>query len=157
MEWLIIIAVLWGVYAYLYRTTEKHEGSPRLTVLDMDKLYTPSSKPIVRPKTEFVKPYDQYMTAEAKRDYLLSVRWKIKRNAVFTRDDNTCQSCGSTEQLECHHIDYSMLGDEPLEHLITLCGGSNGCHQKIHDLLGYSRTTIYSLSSLKNLPKREFL
>ena len=141
MEWLIIIAILWGVSAYLYRTTEKHEGSPRLTVLDMDKLYT-SSPQIVRPKTEFVKPYDQYMTAEAKRDYLLSVRWKIKRNAVFTRDDNTCQSCGSTEQLECHHIDYSMLGDEPLEHLITIC---RQCHQTVHNRLGYSRETYYNI------------
>ena len=145
MEWLIIIAILWGVSAYLYRTPEKHEGSPRLTVLDMDKLYTPSSPQIVRPKTEFVKPYDQYMTAEAKRDYLLSVRWRIKRNAVFVRDNNTCQSCGSTEQLECHHIDYSMLGDEPLEHLITLCGGSNGCHQAVHNRLGYSRKTYYNI------------
>ena len=141
MEWLIIIAVLWGVSAYLYRTPEKHEGSPRLTVLDMDKLYT-SSPQIVRPKTEFVKPYDQYMTAEAKRDYLLSVRWKIKRNTVFTRDDNTCQSCGSTEQLECHHIDYSMLGDEPLEHLITIC---RQCHQTVHNRLGYSRETLFPI------------
>lgn len=55
MEWLIIIAILWGVSAYLYRTPEKHEGSPRLTVLDMDKLFTPSSPQIVRPKTEFCK------------------------------------------------------------------------------------------------------
>lgn len=145
MEWLIIIAILWGVSAYLYRTPEKHEGSPRLTVLDMDKLYTPSSKPIVRPETEFVKPYDQYMSAEAKRDYLLSTKWRIKRNAVFARDNNTCQSCGSTEQLECHHIDYTMLGNEPLEHLITVC---RQCHQAVHNRLGYDRTTYYNIKDL---------
>lgn len=89
---------------------------------------------------------NQFMSAEEKQTYLQSTEWKSLRNQVFARDNHTCQSCGSQSSLNCHHITYERLGAENLEDLITLCGGPNGCHTKLHKLLGYDRTTIYNIT-----------
>ena len=61
-----------------------------------------------------------------------------------------CESCGSNVQLQCHHITYERLTRERIDDLVILCGGSNGCHQRIHDILGYDRTTEYPISVLKD-------
>lgn len=63
-------------------------------------------------------------------EYLRSEKWYEKREAVLTRDDRTCQVTGSTRNLQIHHLNYDMVGDEPLEHLVTL---NAGVHASIHD------------------------
>ena len=82
------------------------------------------------------------MSAQDKQYYMRTSKWHRLRQTVFARDKHTCQSCGATHSLRCHHIDYSMLGDEPLHHLITLC---NTCHTALHKQLGYDRTTIFNI------------
>lgn len=171
MEWLFIILALWAVSAFIYRkplakdskwyqSSHKQEGHP--TIVD-DILghcvlppIVPHSKPPKRPVDQSVNPFDepyqiaepikrsfnQFMSAQDKQAYLRTVKWYQLRSAVFERDSYTCQSCGSKHNLRCHHIDYSMLGDEPLHHLTTLC---DTCHTALHKQLGYDRTTIFNI------------
>src|SRR6266481_5447322 len=52
------------------------------------------------------------------------------RIRVVERDGWRCQECGSTENLEVHHMKpRSRLGDDVIDNLITLCAG---CHGKYH-------------------------
>jgi len=58
------------------------------------------------------------------------------REIVFERDNWTCQKCGSTEDLQCHHILPVKL--EPIEsadvdNCITLC---KKCHKEVHQQAG---------------------
>jgi 5-methylcytosine-specific restriction endonuclease McrA len=49
---------------------------------------------------------------------------------VLERDGWRCQSCGSIEGLQIHHIQpRSRLGDDSAENLMALCVR---CHQKAH-------------------------
>ena len=89
---------------------------------------------------------DQFMSSEAKAAYLRSDEWAELRGEVLLRDEFQCQVCGSKRNLEVHHVSYIALGNESLEDLTTLC---RGCHQSIHDLLGYDRTTTFDISTLR--------
>jgi 5-methylcytosine-specific restriction endonuclease McrA len=54
---------------------------------------------------------------------------KLRMN-VLERDGWRCQSCGTSESLQVHHIrSRSVLGDDAAENLITLCAG---CHCQLH-------------------------
>lgn len=55
--------------------------------------------------------------------------WERIRNAVYIRDDFTCQHCFKTGlRLAAHHkIPFLLTRDNSLENLITLC---SGCHRK---------------------------
>ncbi|MHB8412151.1 MAG: HNH endonuclease [Candidatus Acidiferrales bacterium] len=59
------------------------------------------------------------------------------RKQVLERDGWRCQNCGSSENLQVHHIQSrGRLGDDALENLITLCAC---CHRDVH--LKFHRTT----------------
>lgn len=62
--------------------------------------------------------------------YLASEQWKEKRIQTLTRDEYTCQQCGTQESLQVHHLTYANFKNEPLEDLVTLC---SSCHSKIHN------------------------
>jgi hypothetical protein len=85
---------------------------------------------------------DIFMSAEDKQTYMLSIEWQELRILVFTRDNYTCQSCGTKSALNCHHITYEDLGMETLDQLTTLC---TTCHTTLHNRLGYDRTTLYPI------------
>jgi len=52
------------------------------------------------------------------------------RQKVLERDGWRCQVCGSSQDLQVHHIQYrSQVGDDTQRNLITLC---SGCHQSVH-------------------------
>jgi 5-methylcytosine-specific restriction endonuclease McrA len=52
------------------------------------------------------------------------------RNRVLERDGWRCQSCGSSKNLQVHHLSKrSELGDDALDNLITLCAA---CHLRQH-------------------------
>ena len=91
--------------------------------------------------------HQQYL--EDKRKYLLGDIYKAKKILILERDNYTCQSCGSTKNLQVHHIKYKNLYNEPLEDLITLCGGKAGCHNTLHKKLGYDKNTEYPINILK--------
>jgi hypothetical protein len=62
--------------------------------------------------------------------------WLEIRQDILDRDDHECRVCGSTNNLQVHHIvprkfRYSTKFDIDSElNLITLCGGMGGCHEK---------------------------
>ena len=161
MEILIIIAIILWIYSsYLYHTSKfkgaytpsTFEGSieEQELIEHIHKLYGKPDEPVFSPDydrtpdfTTVLKPSGQFMSVEAKRNYLLSPEWQKLRTQVFTRDNYTCQSCGSSESLNCHHTTYKRLGFEKLSDLTTLC---TTCHTELHNQLGYDRTTIYQIT-----------
>ena len=58
-------------------------------------------------------------------------RWKVRRLEILERDNNTCSTCGSNENLQVHHKFYEEKS--PWEYsddeLITMC---IDCHKKQH-------------------------
>lgn len=75
-------------------------------------------------KIEWNKKYLKY------KSYLYSDEWKLKREELFKLRGKKCERCKSENRIEVHHISYSMLYREPLEHLEILC---NICHAKHHN------------------------
>lgn len=69
------------------------------------------------------------MASLAYTEYLNSTWWRYIRRGVIFRDRGRCRRCGSREQLDVHHLDYSRLGREKFDDLITLC---RACHQAEH-------------------------
>jgi len=69
-------------------------------------------------------------------DYLQSPEWHAVSLAIKKRDNFTCQSCGSTSNLQTHHITYKNLFNEPDEDLICVC---QPCHSILH--LHYGKNT----------------
>jgi 5-methylcytosine-specific restriction endonuclease McrA len=63
------------------------------------------------------------------QDYLQSSLWIDK--AIFFRElkGNKCERCGSTQNLNVHHLSYENVGNEHQKDLILLC---KGCHEKEH-------------------------
>lgn len=102
-----------------------------------------------KPSTFVVKskPKDPRLwTNEQKQEYLSSPKWAILRAQTVVRDGYSCQCCGATHSLEVHHITYERLGNETPSDLVILC---RSCHQLVHNKLGYSRFTLYPISSIK--------
>ena len=63
--------------------------------------------------------------------------WETYKGECFKRDNYTCQKCGSTKRLECHHkIPIVSGGSNELSNLITLC---HNCHSKSHPA-GYRKS-----------------
>lgn len=64
---------------------------------------------------------------------LTSPKWKKKREEVFERYGKQCVECGSTKNIQVHHLIYRKghhLWEYNVDELIPLC---KKCHQKIHD------------------------
>ena len=61
--------------------------------------------------------------------YLLSDEWRNRRACRAYMDGHRCLKCGSTENLETHHVTYERLFRERMRDLITLC---HKCHDKYH-------------------------
>jgi len=72
--------------------------------------------------------------------------YKYLRYRVLTRDGWRCQCCGSTQNLEVHHLRFrSKLGDDVLENLITLCAAIQS-----RSALCHSTTRLRYLESARN-------
>jgi hypothetical protein len=63
--------------------------------------------------------------------YLLTPKWKKKRDEVLQRDSYLCQSCRSNRATEVHHLSYKHAGDEPLFELVSVC---KSCHDRITEM-----------------------
>jgi 5-methylcytosine-specific restriction endonuclease McrA len=56
--------------------------------------------------------------------------YRALRHKVLARDKWRCQSCGSMNNLQVHHLQpRSQLGSDVLQNLISLCAE---CHAKRH-------------------------
>ena len=64
------------------------------------------------------------------KDYLKSEDWKTKRATKMARKAR-CGICGSTEQLDVHHLNYRNLVDVEMSDLRRMC---RRCHFLAHDL-----------------------
>ncbi|ARV16876.1 hypothetical protein BTO07_09540 [Polaribacter sp. SA4-12] len=62
-------------------------------------------------------------------EYLLSEKWKTKRNEVLKRDNSLCRVCKEKKAEDVHHLTYENLFNEKLEDLISVC---RKCHLEIH-------------------------
>ena len=84
-------------------------------------------------------------------EYINSPEWRKKREERLKYDNYHCRACGSTEDLECHHVTYDHFGDEPIEDLITLC---KECHSAITNSI---RERRYRKNEIKiiNIEKEE--
>jgi hypothetical protein len=67
--------------------------------------------------------------ADTYQEQLKDPRWYEKREKIFQRDGYTCFSCGSKENLRCHHLYYQgKVWEVPDSYLQTLC---QACHEKL--------------------------
>jgi len=72
------------------------------------------------------------MARENYSEYLQTNHWQAVRLERLKIDGFRCVVCLSREKLNVHHIDYSSLGDEKMEHLVTLCREH---HKAQHEVL----------------------
>ena len=77
---------------------------------------------------------NQYMTAKEKQEYMKSTKWQELSRVVKLAGH--CEVCNSPYNLECHHITYKNLGDEPLSSLACVC---RTCHESIHQNAGTTK------------------
>ena len=74
------------------------------------------------------KPTLVRVTPEMKAAYYMTPHWNRVRMERRARDMSRCVLCFATSSLECHHVSYSRLFDEPMEDLLTLC---SKCHEHV--------------------------
>ena len=96
---------------------------------------------------------DIYAPKKMKQEHLHSEYWKVlKQRRLILVGGYKCEACGKhTHKLDLHHVTYEYLTFEKLEDVRLLCGGPNGCHNKLHKLLGYDRATRYPIEILEVL------
>lgn len=175
MEWLIIIAILWIVSSYLYHTSKfkpdlkslEEELEHKKSLLSGHRIEQPKVKPKPRvfvPYTDStleIQPQKQliFISNAEKLAYMKTEQWKQLKFKRLKIAQHKCECCGSTHKLHLHHVNYERLTQELIEDVAILCGGIDGCHQKLHDIVAkqhpknpYGREHIYSLDFLKNLP-----
>ena len=100
----------------------------------------PERKPKYPPKKKKTKATKKKAKAKPKKNkpervdyyvYINSKKWADK-SRQFRKETGKCEMCGSTENLQCHHLHYRTLGREKRKDIQVLCGG---CHMKVHNLL----------------------
>ena len=80
------------------------------------------------------------MEFENYNEFLKTDEWKQIAQMVKERDCHKCVICGSTENLNAHHIGYD--GDRMDENdIVTLC---NRCHECLHDGIKTMREAVSS-------------
>jgi len=58
--------------------------------------------------------------------YLKTDAWKEKRKEFLELANYECQECGSTENLQIHHLNYENIGEETEDDVEVLC---KECHE----------------------------
>ena len=167
MEWLVIIGLLWIVSSYLYHTsTFKPDYEDNLKSLEEELAYKKSllsgsrieqPKPAVKPKsivhytdsTPDLAPSKalMFISAEDKLAYMLTKEWTELKQLRLVIANHKCECCGSAHNLHLHHVTYERLTQELLSDVVILC---SLCHTKLHNILGYDRTTLYPISTIKD-------
>ena len=63
-------------------------------------------------------------------EYIVSPAWFARREAIFKNRGRQCERCGSTEEIQVHHLNYKRVGRERDKDLEVLC---RGCHENEHE------------------------
>lgn len=96
-----------------------------------------------REEPEFVEAYvNKEDYKEKKRLYFRSEKWRENRLRTLLRDNYSCQSCLSPENLQVHHITYVRIFEEHQDDLVTLC---SICHNSLHKELGYDNNDTFPI------------
>jgi hypothetical protein len=86
----------------------------------------------IAPKSLYKQKFIRFFTLEElEPSYYETLNWRITRDEILLRDNHTCRECGSTENLNVHHLTYKNFRREKEEELVTLC---RKCHAKIHGI-----------------------
>ena len=96
------------------------------------------------------------MNKQKYREYLKSDHWKNFRIEYYKANERKCIECGSTNDLNLHHLTYERLGREKLEDVVCLC---NTCHFKLHEKMDKKKKPIAkkrkTKGKTKSKPKRK--
>lgn len=98
-------------------------------------------KPYVAPELDLSKYSDQLKTEH----------WKLKRLEILERDENQCQLCFNTQNLQVHHKAYlnkHYAWQYPNSFLITLC---RNCHEIFEENRTESNTIEYPRNRMKSV------
>ena len=137
---LIILFILWFISSFAEdkptepRKRPKPKYQPDLTVAPKRSDYAE----IISEEWKTPTTYKSYAS------YLSSTTWLELRALILKRDGFKCCSCGSSYELQVHHITYKDIYNEKPEQLVTLC---KTCHTKLHEIAGKG-ATYYPLSLL---------
>lgn len=82
-------------------------------------------KPKRKPKTLHRLRQEEY------RRYLKTDHWKVTRAEALKRGHYKCHDCGSTTNLQVHHLTYARRGHERQSDLVVVC---DKCHKKRHGI-----------------------
>ena len=82
-------------------------------------------KPKRKPKTLHRLRQEEY------RRYLKTDHWKVTRAEALKRGHYKCHDCGSTANLQVHHLTYARRGHERQSDLVVVC---DKCHKKRHGI-----------------------
>ena len=156
MEYILAILIIYFLYQFVEYTSKpsrhkryNHSDSTSFfDYLDSTESKQDISNTPTTPSVPIVFRYvNQYMTKQEKLTYMRTQHWKDLKAKRMSIANYTCEVPGCAEQyeLECHHTNYSELGDEPIEHLRIVC---RNCHQQIHENLGYGRENKYPITSI---------
>jgi len=73
-------------------------------------------------------------------NYYLSPEWQQQRVKRLNYDGRRCQNCGSTKNLQVHHLRYKNFNKEDVKKdLKVLC---SDCHKKLHEIQKRKRRVI---------------
>lgn len=61
-------------------------------------------------------------------DYIRSKEW-LDKSRKWRAETKKCEICGSTENLQCHHLHYKTLGNEQRKDIQVVC---YLCHCALH-------------------------
>jgi hypothetical protein len=102
----------------------------------IDNHYYTKYQPLWDSKRYFIE-YKLWVEDGPKNRAHRQIKSKTKREAIFARDNYTCQHCGSTENLTIDHIEpWSITRDDTFYNLKTLC---RSCNEWKADSTGHSR------------------
>ena len=80
------------------------------------------------------------MTKEEYQEYLQSEHWLSVREERKKIDNYRCILCGSSENINVHHLSYENIGEENIYlDLLTLC---KRCHFLLHDAIGEAKPKV---------------
>lgn len=171
MEYVLgFVIVLWIISSFIYRTSKfepsldslKEELEYKKSLISGARIEQPKPKPKPKPEYKPSVPYSDstpevdpikqlmFISAKDKLEYMQSEKWRALKFSRLRIAQHKCESCGSFDNLNLHHVTYERLTQEELEDVAILCGGINGCHTKLHNLLGYDRRTLYPISAIKD-------
>ena len=97
------------------------------------KIQKPKRKPktLHRQRQEEYRRYLKRQRQEEYRRYLKTDHWKVTRAEALKRGHYKCHDCGSTTNLQVHHLTYARRGHERQSDLVVVC---DKCHKKRHGI-----------------------